>query len=531
LPGTDITMAGPADSRWKFSPLTWMCMIAAGAILVLPFHAGLARMVGMWATKEEYSYGYMIPLVTAFLIWDRRDELARTPFHGSWLGVLVTIAGFGLLVVGELSTIWVIVQYAFLVALFGVALAFTGWPAFRVIWVPLFLLAFMVPLPQFALQEISTRLQLVSSELGVLLIRLAGIGVFLEGNVIDLGKYKLEVAEACSGLRYLFPLTALGFIAAYLFKGPLWKRAVIFLSTIPITVLMNSFRIGMIGVLVEYAGRSMAEGFLHDFEGWTIFLACTALLVLEMWILARIGTPRMSLAQAFAVNWPSKPAAVVQPRFRAVPKPYWGALAVTVASAVVAMSLPERAETVPARKDFAQFPMQLGDWKGRPDRLDQIYLAALKLNDYFLADFVDDRRKTVNVYAAYYASQRTGESAHSPRTCIPGGGWVITSFAEKPIEDVSIGGRPLRVNRAVIQLGDRRQLTYYWFQERGRIVTNEYLVKWFIFWDALTRNRSDGALVRLVTPINPGEEVADADQRLSAFARLLSVHVESYVPG
>src|SRR6201999_3169631 len=108
----------------------------------------------------------------------------------------------------------------------------------------------------------------------------AGISVLLEGNVIDLGSYQLEVAEARSGLRYLFPLMTLGFILAYLFRGPLWKRIAIFLATIPITVVMNSLRIGFIGITVDRWGRAMAEGALHDFEGWVVFMFSTATLIL-----------------------------------------------------------------------------------------------------------------------------------------------------------------------------------------------------------------------------------------------------------
>lgn len=104
------------------------------------------------------------------------------------------------------------------------------------------------------------------------------IPVFLEGNIIDLGVYQLQVVEACSGLRYLFPLMSLGFIAAYFYQAAFWKRAIVFLMTIPITILMNSFRIGVIGVMVDNWGISMAEGFLHDFEGWIIFMACAAIL-------------------------------------------------------------------------------------------------------------------------------------------------------------------------------------------------------------------------------------------------------------
>ena len=121
-------------------------------------------------------------------------------------------------------------------------------------------------------------------------IRLFQIPVFLEGNVIDLGQYKLQVVEACSGLRYLYPLMSLGFLAAYFFQAPLWQRALVFLSTIPITIFMNSLRIGVVGIMVDNFGPQDADGFLHMFEGWIIFLACAVLLVGLMHLLARVGS-------------------------------------------------------------------------------------------------------------------------------------------------------------------------------------------------------------------------------------------------
>jgi exosortase D (VPLPA-CTERM-specific) len=359
---------------------------------------------------------------------------------------------------------------------------------------------------------------------------LFGISVFLEGNVIDLGTYKLQVAEACNGLRYLFPLMTLGFIAAYLFKGALWKRALLFLSTVPITILMNSFRIAVIGVLVEHWGVSMVEGFLHDFEGWVIFMACTGVLVVEMWALAKIGGEARSLHEVFALELPAPSGKDVSIRSRSVPTPLWGALLVLVVVTILFNALPSRAENPPERKDFSQFPMTLDEWQGKPDRLDAIYVDALKFNDYILANYVAANRRPVNFYVAYYASQRKGESAHSPRSCIPGDGWEITSLEQRNTEGASVSGHPLRLNRALIQKGDNRQLVYYWFQQRGRVLTNEYLVKWYLFWDALTRNRTDGALVRLVISVDPGGNLEDADRQLATFATAIADRLPDYIP-
>ena len=523
-------IAGTSPTVWKETRWIWATLLALAALLLFTFYEGIHQLVSIWDSREEYSYGYLIPVITLFLIWQKRPQLEQVPFTGSWLGIAVMILGLGLLVLGNLSTLFLVVQYGFLVVLVGVALAFMGWHAFKIIAVPLTLLLFMIPLPQFFLQEISNQLQLISSQLGVLVIRLFGISVFLEGNVIDLGTYKLQVVEACSGLRYLFPLMTLGFIVAYFFHAAFWKRAIIFLSTIPITILMNSFRIGVIGVLVEYWGVSMAEGFLHDFEGWVVFMACTGVLVAEIWVLSRIGGDRRPLREEFGIELPEPTPANAHIKQRALPAPLIMAVVVVFIGAVTSYLLPQRIELLPPRQDFATFPSVLGPWHGKVGRIEQIYLDELKLDDYLMSDFEKPSTPPVNLYVAYYASQRKGQSVHSPRTCIPGGGWKIVSLDRHSVDGITLNGQALLVNRTVIQMGDYRQLVYYWFQQRGRNLTNEYLVKWFLFWDALTRNRTDGALVRLTTLVPRDEKLSDADHRLVDFAKNISPHLKDYIP-
>lgn len=508
----------------------WVIASLAAILLVAIFFEGLEAMVGQWSGMEEYSHGFLLPFIALFLIWQKKDRLEVIEFTGAWAGLALTIFGFALYVAGELSTLFIIVQYAFLVVVMGVALSLLGWRGFKLIFVPLVLLVLMIPLPNFLYQSLSSQLQLISSEIGVAVIRLFGISVYLEGNVIDLGSFKMQVVEACSGLRYLFPLMTLGFVAAYFFKGVFWKRTVIFLSTIPITVLMNSFRIGMIGITVEFWGPEMAEGFLHDFEGWVVFMASTAVLVAEMWLFAKFGKESRPLREVFGLDFPAPTPAGAQRRVRTVPTPFIASSVIILGVAVAAGLLPERTEVPPPRKDFGDFPLELGEWKGKGGQLESIYIDALKFDDYVIADFTGPSAAPINFYAAYYASQKKGESAHSPRTCIPGGGWEITSLEQRTIPNAEVAGKPLKVNRAVIQLGDTKQLVYYWFQQRGRVITNEYLVKWFLFWDALTRNRTDGALVRLTTLVLPGQDIIKADAALSSFAAMAAKPLGAYIP-
>src|SRR3569833_1390101 len=254
-------------------------------VVLLPW-AGLPPPAPPRPAPAEPSHGLLIPLVAFYLLWQNRLALQRLDFRGSWLGVAVVLAGLALFLLGELSTLYILVQYSLLVVLAGLILAFGGLAGLRATWVPLVVLLLMIPLPNILYQGLSAELQLISSKLGVALIRAAGVSGYLEGNVIDLGAMKLQVAEACSGLRYLFPLLTVSFILAYVYRAPIWVRIVVFLSALPITILMNSIRIGVIGLLVERWGPAMAEGFMHDFEGWVVFMLSVALMLTEIWLIA-----------------------------------------------------------------------------------------------------------------------------------------------------------------------------------------------------------------------------------------------------
>ena len=513
---------------WRLPAVAWIYFIAALGLLVVIYIDGLNPMQSAWFNKEEYSHGVLIPAIALFLVWQKSDQLHKISFNNCWIGVFVLLLGVFLYVAGEMATLFIVVQYAFWVALLGVVLSFTGWSGFKLMWVPLVYLLFMIPLPSFLYNNLSLQLQLISSRLGVEFIRLCDISVFLQGNVIDLGSYKLQVVEACNGLRYLFPFMSLSFLAAYIYQGAFWKKAVIFLSSMPISVLMNSFRIGVIGVLVENWGTSAAEGFLHDFEGWAVFMFCLAILIGEMWLLAKIGREKKSLSEVFSFAGPALPPENVEFHDRKITQSAWVALGILAISAVLFWNFEKPEEFAPNRTDFVEFPMEIDGWKGRRDVMEQEFQDALKFDDYILADYLNDRGDAVNFYVAYYASQVKGRSIHSPRSCLPGGGWVVKNLEPKMLADGS--GQQISVARVLITKGDSRQLVYYWTQQRSRIINNEFLIKWYLFWDGMAKQRSDGALVRFVMAVPPGEQVEEVDQRLAAFAESVTPMLPKHVP-
>lgn len=526
-------MSATADQSptfWRTPVPVWVLFALSLAVLGWVFSGSMAFLVKNWE-KPEYGYGYLIPFITAFLIWQRRDRLEAIAFTGSRWGVATVVLGLLIAFAGRLGAVHTIIQYGVFVTVLGLFWAFYGGAAFRLVFVPLLLLAFAIPLPGFFYQSMSNHLQLISSRLGVEFIRLVNVPVYLEGNVIDLGVYKLQVVDACSGLRYLFPLAVLAFVAAYIYRASFWKRAVVFLSALPITIFMNSFRIGMIGVLVGYWGIGQAEGFLHWFEGWAIFMACILLLVAEMWVLGRLGRDRLPLREAFALDFPAPtpPGAVV--RRRRIPGAFWAACVLILSASTASLLLPAGRDVIPPRLSFAEFPLRLGPWTGTPDALGRQYLRALVLDDYIMADYSrPGGGAPVNLYIGYYATQGANKVPHSPKACLPGGGWLMTKIGTYRVPGVTINGAPLKVVRVVISQGGYTQLVYYWFQERGRDITSEYAAKYYILLDSITRHRTDGALVRLMTMIGPGSDVRKADQRLAAFARRLTPILPKYVP-
>jgi exosortase D (VPLPA-CTERM-specific) len=497
-------------------------------VALLTFSESLLELVRRWRVQEEYSHGFLIPVIVVWLLWTRRDALVASVGRPSWFGPALIVLAAAMHIAGKLSSLFFLSQFSFILAIIGVVLGFGGRPLLKVTLVPIAFLIFAIPLPYFIDAVLSWRLQIVSSELGVAFIRLFQIPVYLEGNVIDLGQYKLQVVEACSGLRYLYPLMSLGFLAAYFFQAPMWQRALVFLSTIPITILMNSVRIGVVGIMVDNFGPQDADGFLHMFEGWIIFIACAGLLVGEMQLLARTTSGK----NFFQVFYPPKiKSAQLEPAdvktWNRIP--VISCLMLLCVTGVATYLVSARQEILPARSTFAAFPKKLGDWVGRTSSLDRETEKGLGMTDYIVSDYVKRDGRPVNLYIAYYATQRTGVSPHSPSVCLPGNGWQMGEF-ERTSYTSDAHSISLPLNRVIMSKGTERQLVYYWFEERGLKIANEYLSKLYLLRDAILKNRTDGALIRLITPIFPGEAEGDADKRLQQFMQDLMPNLAAYLP-
>lgn len=263
-------------------------LVALGAAVFYLYYPVLVDLVSQWRADENYSHGFLIPLVSAYLIWQRRERLQHILVKGSAWGYPVLLAGLILLIVSQAGLFGYPARFSLLVVFTGLTLFLGGPKVLRVVAFPLAYLLFMIPLPAPALNQIAFPLQLQAARLATGTLDVLNVPVLREGNIIDLPSMRLEVAEACSGIRSLISLMALAVIYAYFAQTKWGPRLVLALSAIPIALVANAARVTLTGVLVETVDPRVALGFYHTFSGVVIFGLAFGLLALEGLALSRL---------------------------------------------------------------------------------------------------------------------------------------------------------------------------------------------------------------------------------------------------
>jgi len=390
----------------------------------------------------------------------------------------------------------------------------------------------MLPLPDTLYYKVSTYLQFMSSELGVWFLRLMSVPVFLDGNIIDLGVTKLHVAEACSGLRYMFPILSFSYIFAVLYQGPKWHKAVLLVSAVPIAIVMNSIRIALAGIIVQHYGLDWLEGFTHFFEGWVIFL-CSIVILFGLARLMLLLHPRkMSLSEALDLDTSHVAGQVTRLKYLRPSAALIAAAGIGISAAALVQSLPERGGVVPERESFVLFPRRLGEWKQTGPR--QILTSgverSLGADDYHQITLErPGTSNSVGLFMAWYGDQTQG-GVHSPEICLPGAGWEIAWLERTDITERMGSTTPFRINRAIIQKGEVRMMVYYWFQRGPRRIAWDFAAKYWLMVDGVRTGRTDGALVRLTTLISPDEGEAEAEARLMEVLEALQAPLPRFIP-
>ncbi len=255
-----------------------VAVVLAVGVLWL-YHNVLSSLVRQWASDDNYSHGFFVLPLAAFFVWERRAALAAATPRPSLFGLGLIAGSLGLFVAGTLGVELFLTRIALIGTLAGVVLFVWGREHTRILAFPLAFLLLMVPLPAIVFNQIAMPLQLLASSVGESAIRVAGIPVLREGNVLKLPATSLEVVEACSGIRSLVSLTMVAIVLGYFAERETLRRVAIALSAVPIAILANAFRVAGTGIAAQWIGPSAARGFFHTFSGWCMFVVAFAALV------------------------------------------------------------------------------------------------------------------------------------------------------------------------------------------------------------------------------------------------------------
>ncbi|WP_187431091.1 hypothetical protein ROLI_046200 (plasmid) [Roseobacter fucihabitans] len=509
----------------------WLLVAIIGAGVF--FADGINALLEAWQLPE-YSHGPLIPVLSAFLFLKQLTLYPINPdvYRNRWPGVALVTLSLVMAALGIMAGIGDIVAYALILWVGGVLLISWGWDTGKHFWPGVVHLVYMLPLPGVIYYKTTTYLQFVSSELGVWFLRMFDVPVFLDGNIIDLGILKLHVAEACSGLRYMFPIMSFSYIFATLYKGPNWHKVFLLLAAVPIAIFMNSVRIAVAGIIVQYYGVEWLDGFTHFFEGWVIFLACILILFGLAWLMLFLHPERPTLVDALDLDTSGLGTQLARLQFVQPSKALITVSALMLAGVLALQAVPDRGSLAPERDSFTLFPRNLGEWRqeGPRQMLAPGVEASLGADDYHQVTLLKaGDPHSVGLFMAWYDDQSNG-GVHSPEICLPGAGWEIAWLERSDITEAMNSDTPFKINRAIIQKGETRMMVYYWFQQKERRIAWDFAAKFWLMVDGITSGRTDGALIRLTTVMDPREGDAVAEARLREVLQEMQAPLGRFIP-
>jgi exosortase D (VPLPA-CTERM-specific) len=481
----------------------------------------------------DNSYCYLIIPLFIYLCWEKKDNFRFDEYEWNPWGGFPVLLSIMLIFFGELGSVEALIHIGMVGCIISVMYIIYGSRLLH-LWFPLLILAFIIPLPPFVNRIVTFHLKLAASSMSVSMLRIFGVSVLQDGNIIDLGFTQLQVVDACSGLRYLMPLILMGLLFGYFYCRRWWQNALLLIAVIPLSIVVNAIRIFFTGMLHVWGYPELAEDFFHDFSGWIVFILAGAILFGLCLMLKWIGERRKTRSPGLTLNRERSGPEYESSTLKR--ENGWGMqVAITVAlcllfvgSGYALQRLPTTAN-MPDRASFDNFPMAIDEWRARRHYLPQEVLDNLWSDDYVSATFVNrDRRHAIHLMIPFYEYQGARHTAHAPQSCMLGGGWALSNSTERLVH--SADGTQFPIMTSIWEKGDRRILGTYFFFQRGRTITSPWMNKYWLMVDAFTRQRTDGALVRAEMPLDSNQSIEDAYRIVEGFLGQVYDILPEFVP-
>lgn len=490
------------ETAWRLALLG-----AALAAVVFAHREALAGMVARWNGSPMYSFGYIVPAVSLFLLWARRPALRglRVAPSTGW-GLSLTCAVAVALLGGQLAGVQVIQQLAFVLAVVGGVVLLFGTTVFRRTWVAWGYLLLMVPFWDGLTEPLHLPFQRLSALVGVRLLHLVGVPAYHEGTLLYLPSLTIEVARACSGINYVVAVVALGIPLAYLYLSGVWRRVVLIGGAVVIAAVSNSLRVALIGMLSYWGVGAPLHGPLHVLHGLFVSGVGYVALFMGLWLLMP-SRERVRSLEPPSAQPPSSGSWSPWTGFNPGTALALAAVFLALSAAPSALAPKPVANAVP----LDALPRHLDGWAstGAPPVPGRWWDGADQ--EAFLV-FVRPGDAPVEVAIAWYGVQKQGRELVNHRLNILSRGSSKTSLPLGPRESAD-------VNLVRTRLGDRDRIGLFWYQIDGRPIARGETAKLLTFWSVLRRGRNDGLIVVLLSD-RTGSEVRQLEGLKDLAARL-----------
>lgn len=478
----------------------------------------IQKLLFRWESGDN-SYCYLIIPLFIYLCWEQKSSFHFSQITWNYFGLGTAIAAVVLLFLGELGSVETLMYLGVWGCFSALLFSLYGFRIRHLIF-PLFILLFIVPLPHFINNMLTFQLKMTASTLAVKMLQVVGVSVLQQGNIIDLAVDQLQVADACSGLRYFMPMILTALLVGHFFLKEWWSKVLLVFLVPPLAILINAFRIWLTAVLTVKGHKELAENIFHDFTGWFVFIIGVGFLIAIARILKALEKEKACPPfQDTGGRVPSFLPTMLMASFFCI---------LFTGSGWTLQKLPSSL-IIPNRSVFDTFPMEIGTWKGERHYLNEEIMNSLWADDYVNAIFErEESRNICYLLIPYYECQGSQHTAHAPQACLLGSGWFIDRRAEHQVQIEPARTIPIAIME--LENGRQRMVASYFFLQRGRVITSPWLNKFYLMWDAVTRKRTDGALVRIEMPVLPEQPMSEVYNELTDFIINLWPQLESYIP-
>lgn len=499
--------AASANAPRGIGTREWGVYAVCLALLVALYWRAARELYTNWTIADSYySHGFLVPPISAFLIWRERGRLVALPRSSSTFGY-AWIAGATFLVLGgDFLGFRVFGHLSIIPMLVGLSLLFQGAPRTRHIWFSLAFLLFMVPIPPSLTQSFALRLKLLAAECSVRLAKLVTLPMIREGSTIYFKDDQLLIGDVCGGLRSLIALLALGAVMAYLSRTKVWARVLVLVMAGPIAVLSNVIRIFLLCVVGYFYGSEVAGGTVHDVSGYMIFVVAFALFLGLESLLRRLSGTAPSGDEG---------APPAEPGGRAPGNRVFAAALVIVAGVTACHVGLIRAQAAQERSAAGtvtfDIPERIADYTqvGRNKDVDDRTKELLETSSILIRAYEAPSGRPVVLTIVHAGTTR--RSLHFPEVCLVGAGWEVQRQ-----ESVRVGIL-FSARRLLLRHNEQQEAVLYWFKTGDELTGNYFLNAYHWAKNQLTFSTSTSSMIRLSTPVSGGG-LDDAFMTLEDFA-------------